>query len=99
LLYVPEHLFRSNLAYQYKRLVAFSQLLYNGSVYTTTDNSDSLPGYVVGNMGLDYHWALKTKVKFILGLKVNNIFNTNYQNVAYRPMPNRNFQLQLITKF
>lgn len=99
LLYVPEHLFRSNLAYQYKKLVAFSQLLYNGSVYTTTDNSDSLPGYVVGNMGLDYHWALKTKVKFILGLKVNNILNKNYQNVAYRPMPNRNFQLQLITKF
>ncbi len=99
LLYVPEHLIRSNLAYQYKKLVAFYQLLYNGSVYTTTDNSDSLAGYVVANMGLDYHFPKIAKINFIFGLKVNNIFNKNYQNVAYRPMPNRNFQLQLITKF
>tara|TARA_R110000868_G_scaffold66877_3_gene198850 strand:- start:19725 stop:21569 length:1845 start_codon:yes stop_codon:yes gene_type:complete len=99
LLYVPEHMLRTNLAYQYKKLVVYSQLLYNGSVYTTTDNSDSLAGYVVGNLGLDYHWPAKANIKFISGLKVNNVFNKNYQNVAYRPMPNRNFQLQLITKF
>ena len=99
LLYVPEHMLSSNLAYQYKKLVAFYQFLYNGSVYTTTDNSDSLPSYIVGNIGLDYHWPDISGIKFILGLKVNNLFNKNYQNVAYRPMPNRNFQLQLITKF
>lgn len=98
-LYVPEHMLRSNLAYQYKKLVAFYQFLYNGSVYTTTDNSDSLSSYTVGNIGLDYHWPNISGIKFILGLKVNNLFNKNYQNVAYRPMPNRNFQLQLITKF
>jgi iron complex outermembrane receptor protein len=99
LLYVPEHILRSNLAYQYKKLVAFYQILYNGSVYTTTDNSASLPSYTVGNLGLDYHWPEIPGVKFILGLKVNNVFNNSYQNVAYRPMPNRNFQIQLITKF
>ncbi|ASO08128.1 TonB-dependent receptor [Arenibacter algicola] len=99
LLYVPEHMLRSNLAYQYKKLVAFYQFLYTGSVYTTTDNSDSLSSYTVGNIGLDYHWPNISGIKFILGLKVNNLFNKNYQNVAYRPMPNRNFQIQLITKF
>lgn len=99
LLYVPEHLLRSNLAYQYKKWVAFYQFLYNGSVYTTTDNSDSLSSYTVGNMGLDFHCPRISKIKFALGLRVNNIFDKNYQNVAYRPMPNRNFQLQLITKF
>ena len=99
LLYVPEHLLRSNVAYQYKKLVAFYQFLYNGSVYTTTDNSDSLPTYTIGNIGMDYHWPDISGIKFIFGLKVNNLFNKKYQNVAYRPMPNRNFQLQLITKF
>ena len=99
LLYVPEHLLRSNVAYQYKKLVAFYQFLYNGSVYTTTDNSDSLPSYTIGNIGMDYHWPDISGIKFIFGLKVNNLFNKKYQNVAYRPMPNRNFQLQLITKF
>ena len=90
---------RSNLAYQYKKVVAFCQLLYNGSVYITTDNSDSLPSYILGNLGLDYHGPDISGIKFILGVKVNNIFNKSYQNVAYRPMPNRNFQIQLITKF
>jgi iron complex outermembrane receptor protein len=99
LLYVPEHLLRSNLAYQYKKLIAFYQFLYNGSVYTTTDNNDSLPGYILGNIGLDYHGPHVSGIKFILGIKVNNLFNKSYQNVAYRPMPNRNFQIQLITKF
>ena len=99
LLYVPEHLLRSNVAYQFKKWVAFYQFLYNGSVYTTTDNSDSLPSYTLGNIGLDYHLPGISKIKFILGMRVNNLFNKNYQNVAYRPMPNRNFQLQLITKF
>ena len=97
LLYVPEHLLRSNVAYQFKKWVAFYQFLFNGSVYTTTDNSDSLTSYTLGNIGLDYHWP--DKIKFILGMRVNNLYNKNYQNVAYRPMPNRNFQLQLITKF
>ncbi|MEG3658198.1 TonB-dependent receptor [Arenibacter palladensis] len=99
LLYVPEHLLRSNVAYQFRKLVAFYQFLFNGSVYTTTDNSDSLPSYTLGNIGLDYHLPDISKIKFILGMRVNNLFNKNYQNVAYRPMPNRNFQLQLITKF
>ncbi|MDL5511681.1 TonB-dependent receptor [Arenibacter sp. M-2] len=99
LLYVPVHMLRSNLAYQYKKVVAFCQLLYNGSVYITTDNSDSLPSYTLGNLGLDYHGPDISGIKFILGVKVNNIFNKSYQNVAYRPMPNRNFQIQLITKF
>ncbi|SHF90241.1 iron complex outermembrane recepter protein [Arenibacter palladensis] len=99
LLYVPEHLLRSNVAYQFKKWVASYQFLYNGSVYTTTDNSDSLPSYTLGNLGLDYHLSDISKIKFILGMRVNNLYNKNYQNVAYRPMPNRNFQLQLITKF
>ena len=99
LLYVPEHMLRSNLAYQYRKWVAFYQFLYNGSVFTTTDNSSSLPAYTVGNIGLDFHWPRISKIKFALGLRVNNLFDKNYQNVAYRPMPNRNFRVQLITKF
>ena len=99
LLYVPLHKFRSNIAYQYRRIAFFGQILYNGLVYTTTDESEDLPGYLVSHIGLDYHWPSTSKLKVTTGLKVNNIFNKNYQNVAYRPMPNRNFQLHIITKF
>lgn len=99
LLYVPLHTFRTNIAYQYRRIAFFGQFLYNGLVYTTTDESEDLPSYLVSHMGLDYHWPKTSKLKVTMGLKVNNIFNKKYQNVAYRPMPNRNFQLHIITKF
>jgi iron complex outermembrane receptor protein len=99
LMYVPEHRLRSNLAYQYKRVTAFYQLLYTGSVFTTTDNSSGLPGYLVAHMGMDYRWPIIAKVQIDLGLKINNIFNKEYQNVAYRPMPNRNIQFHISTKF
>lgn len=99
LMYVPEHTFRSNLAYRYKRITAFYQMLYTGTVYTTTDNSDSLPAYTVAYMGLDYQWPVSAEVEIDFGLKVNNLFNKAYQNVAYRPMPNRNIQFQINIKF
>lgn len=99
LMYVPEHRLRSNLAYQYRRVTAFYQLLYTGSVFTTTDNSSDLPGYWVADMGIDYLWPVTTKVQINFGVKINNLFNKEYQNVAYRPMPNRNFQFYISTKF
>ncbi|HUH46518.1 MAG TPA: TonB-dependent receptor, partial [Arenibacter sp.] len=99
LMYVPKHRLRSNLAYQYKRIMAFYQLLYTGPVFTTTDNSNDLPGYVVVDMGIDYLWPVTPKIQVNLGLKVNNLFDKEYQNVAYRPMPNRNFQFHISTKF
>ncbi|MFT4830988.1 MAG: vitamin B12 transporter [Psychroserpens sp.] len=99
LIYVPEHQFTSNLAYQIKKWDLYYQWLYNGSVFITTDNSDGLPGYSISNIGLEHNFSLSKKMKCTLGLKINNLYNRNYQNVAYRPMPNRNFNLQFITKF
>ena len=99
LIYVPEHQFTSNLSYQLKRWDVYYQLLYNGSVFITTDNSESLPGYSLSNVGVEHNFQLSPKIKCTLSLKVNNLYNTYYQNVAFRPMPNRNLNLQFITKF
>lgn len=99
LIYVPEYKWTSNLAYEYKSWDVYYQWLYNGSVFTTTDNSEMLSGYAISNIGLEHDFEVSNKLKCTLGLKINNLFNKNYQNVAYRPMPNRNFNLQLITKF
>lgn len=99
LMYVPEHTFRSNLAYRHKRITAFYQMHYTGTVYTTTDKSDGLPAYMIAYMGLDYRWPVMAKTEIDFGFKVNNLFNKEYQNVAYRPMPNRNIQFQINIKF
>lgn len=99
LLYVPEHKFTMNIAYQYMKWSLFYQLLYNGSVFTTTDNSSSLSAYSVSNIGIERIIYEKSKLVCNIALKINNLFNKNYQNVAFRPMPNRNLQIQLNLKF
>ena len=98
LIYVPKHKFNSNLAYQYKKWGGTYQFLINGPVYITTDNSDELSGYTVSNIGLFRNLQVK-RVDFHFAFNVNNLFNANYQSVAYRPMPNRNFQIEIMTKF
>lgn len=89
LIYVPYHKIIGLFDYSVNHFSAYFQTLFNGEVFTTTDNNTVLPSYFVFNLGLSYTINNSTK----LGLKVNNIFNTYYENVAYRPMPNRNLQL------
>ncbi|NKI27261.1 TonB-dependent receptor [Arenibacter sp. 6A1] len=99
LIYVPYHKITSNIAYQYKAWELYNQLLYNGQVYTTSDNSDFLQGYVLSNVGVGRTFEIENGISANVGVKINNLFNKNYQNVAYRPMPNRNYQLNISIKF
>lgn len=98
-IYVPEHLFNANLSYAFKRWSGFYQLGFNGKVYTTTDHSEDLDAFDVSNIGINYNLLDKNIQKLIIGLKVNNIYNEIYQSVASRPMPNRNFNLNINYKF
>ncbi|WP_158973459.1 TonB-dependent receptor [Cellulophaga sp. L1A9] len=99
LLYVPKEKISSNLNYDYHKWGVFYQFLYNAKAFTTTDNTDFVSSYTVSNIGIQKEINVNKKVALQMVLKVNNLYNTSYQNVSYRPMPNRNYQLQLITKF
>ncbi|MEE9364281.1 MAG: TonB-dependent receptor [Cellulophaga sp.] len=98
LIYVPKHNVTSGIGYQYKKWEVYKQLLFTSSIYTTTDNSEKLSGYVVANLGVNRSFNLKNAINCVASIQINNLFNKNYQNVAYRPMPNRNFTLKLIFK-
>lgn len=98
LMYVPEHKVTTSLTYAYSDWRLFYQLFVNSSVFVTSDNSESLSGYSVSNLGLSRGFKIKEKLNIETSLQVNNLFNKNYQNVAYRPMPNRNVQLKLKIK-
>lgn len=96
LIYVPIHKANLNFGYSFKVLELFYQHLFNGEVDII---GGQLNGYDVGNLGLAYHYEISKKVNTILQFNINNLYNTNYANVALRPMPNRNYQLQLTLKF
>ena len=93
LMYVPAHKARGVLVYSTSRFSCFVQGLYNGRAYTTTDNSASVDPYTILNLGVQYN--LPTHPEITLGGRLSNVFNTYYENVAYRPMPSRNVQIFL----
>ncbi|WP_299207893.1 TonB-dependent receptor [uncultured Dokdonia sp.] len=99
LLYVPKQKITGSVGYTFDRLSAFYQILYNDKVYTTTDNSDSVAGYGVSNLGVNYSLVKKQEQQITLSLQARNILNKNYQTIAFRPNPGRNFLIQTTYTF
>jgi len=103
LIYVPFHKGNISLAYSNTSFSMYYQHLFNGGVFITDDNLEgqqfSLPNYDVANFGVNYTFLNKENHRLELGVSVNNIYNEAYQNVASRPMPNRNFNIQIQYKF
>jgi iron complex outermembrane receptor protein len=96
LFYVPLHKANLSLAYNYKSFTAFYQHLYNGEVEII---GNTLDGFDFGNLGLSYTFHTKGELSYEFDFRINNVYNTYYENVALRPMPNRNFTINLILKF
>ncbi|WP_291864428.1 TonB-dependent receptor [Maribacter sp.] len=97
LIYVPFHRGNASLTYRISGLNIFYQHLYNGSVSIIGGELDE---YQTANIGATYTGNLFNKgPKYTLGITINNLYNIYYENIALRPMPNRNIQTQLILNF
>ncbi|MEN1784495.1 MAG: TonB-dependent receptor [Bacteroidota bacterium] len=96
LIYVPLHSANASVAYRFGPFAVFYQQLYNGEVSII---GGTLEDYDVANLGLTYALQPKGKLHYRIGLTLNNVFNTYYENVALRPMPNRHLQTQLVLNF
>ncbi|MCB4798765.1 TonB-dependent receptor plug domain-containing protein [Neotamlana laminarinivorans] len=96
-IYTPKHLLNFNLSYNYKRFLGFYQQLYNGKVYTTASNSEDfiVPDYAIANAGINFKILHTNANTLQLGVKVNNLFNKYYVIQPRRPMPNRNFNINV----
>ena len=98
LIYTPLHnaSARLKLAVQSWKLIFISN--YSGMSYTTSDNLTSLPGYYLADIAL--HKKFKTRhIDIGLVARINNLFNKEYEVVAYRPMPGTNFNFSLTLNF
>ncbi len=99
LIYVPKHKGILSIAHRYKWLGLFMQNVVNGSVFTTSDNTSSVDEYYIANVGLTAHLLHTNLNAMTITARVNNTFNTNYQTVALRPNPGRNFFIQTTYTF
>ena len=91
LIYVPFHKAWGKLEFTMKKLSVYIQGLYTGEVFTTTDNSEVVSGYTLFNLGADYTLYSLPKISF--GGRIKNVFDQYYENVAFRPMPSRYFEI------
>ena len=96
LIYVPFHRANASIAYNLSDISLFYQHLYNGPVSII---GGELESYQVANVGITYIPELQGKFRYRVGITLNNVFNSYYENVDLRPMPNRNIQIQLVLNF
>ncbi|WP_298345219.1 TonB-dependent receptor [uncultured Algibacter sp.] len=96
LIYVPFHKGNVSIAYNHAVFSMFYQHQFNGEVLII---GDRLSGYNVGNIGFGCLINKNGKVHYDINLRVNNFRDREYQNVALRPMPNRNYQIITTIKF
>lgn len=93
-IFVPKHTGSFNLSLQYRQV----QLAYYHSLtslrYTSSDLSNSIRAYQVGDIVLA-HTGKKIHAQFI----VRNLWNEEYYVLPFRPMPFRNFELNIKYQF
>jgi len=97
LIYVPLHQGKFSVQYRDSKDRFHSEItqLLVGQRFVTSDNSQSLPAYALTNLSAAYTFPLK-KHKLTTILQLNNIFNTQYQTIAQRPMMGRNYGFRVL---
>lgn len=61
----------------------------------TTDHGSGLPAYQLLDWGINRRFNLGKNLKMRGGFQINNVLDTEYHIMRLRPMPGRNYQLQL----
>ena len=98
LIYVPKHVAKGSFLMHYRKFFLLYQHEFQGLRYIRSDNTESLPGFQLGRVALGYEHSFG---KHIIGISatLDNIFDEEYQMIAWRPMPGRSFLINLSYQF
>lgn len=91
LIYVPQHRLTSSLVAGFKGFQTTFDVSYTGKVYTSTDNTEALPAFMLMDIHLSKAFFIQRQA-ITLGFAVCNLANTFYQTMPYRAMPGRYFE-------
>lgn len=97
LIYTPFHKATFSAGYEVKNFSILIQSLYNGKIYTSSDNIYELDPYQLANLRVEYTFPGNPQLSLRLG--VDNIFNENYQSLPSRIMPGRSYNSILTINF
>ncbi len=95
LIYVPEN--QANCSFKFRYGMFYSSWLISmtGKRYLTVDNSGNLPGYMLNDIITGLKLDLKGN-SLDINFHIDNLFNINYQTIAYYPLPGRSYSLKLL---
>lgn len=89
LIYIPKHTLNAYLNLSIRGYYFDWQLHYIGEQNTV---GDQLPSYLLNDLALGKSWMFG-KSAMNLRFRMNNIFDVQYQSVASRAMPGRNYEI------
>lgn len=98
LMYIPENQANASANIKYGDLYLFWITDYTGRRFITTDNSSSLPGFVLNNIATGLKFDLR-KISTDINFRIENLFNVNYQTIAYHPQPGRSYFISISFQF
>ncbi|MBK9637492.1 MAG: TonB-dependent receptor [Bacteroidetes bacterium] len=98
LIYTPELQHRSQWSITYKKLELRYYHNYTGYRYTTVDHSYFLDPFELAEIHLAWSHQIKSS-QFTLSAGIRNLYNENYQTIAWRPMSGRSFHTGLLLTF
>jgi vitamin B12 transporter len=91
LIYTPLHRLVVKTGAIYKGFNLTIKGNFTGEVYSTKDNTESLPSYFLMDAVISKSIKIKNKYPLTIQMNFNNILNTDYQVITYRPMPGFGF--------
>lgn len=98
LIYVPLYSGTGNFSIFHKKWQFNFNQSYTGYRYTSSDNSEFLNPFYLSGIYIK-RVVVINKFKTELFIQVSNLFNNNYQVMAWRPMSGRHYQTGLTIKF
>ncbi|MEO5642689.1 MAG: TonB-dependent receptor [Bacteroidia bacterium] len=91
LMYLPANHFSGMLQFTFYNFYLAYNHQYNGLRFTAADHSSYLPAFSIASLSIGKRIDRKKSYCDIF-FRVNNLFDKEYQTIAWRPMPGRNFQ-------
>ncbi len=94
LIYVPLHSYKLNFSALYRKFEARFNYNFTDKRYIATDNNWYMPNYSLSSLSIGKQVSLN-KNKLLVRFSIHNLFDRQYQAIAWRPMPGRNYVLTL----
>jgi vitamin B12 transporter len=95
LIYTPLHRFFVKIGAIYRGFSLTLNGNFTSEVYSSKDNFDALSAYFILDVIFAKSIIIKKQLPLHIQLNINNMLNTDYQAIPYRPMPGFNFMLTL----